>query len=97
LDALQYITRLIVGKEMEQSISLIVDVEGYRKRRESQIRKLAHRVADQVHQTGRSQALEPMPPNERRIIHISLRENPNVYTESTDEGYRRKVVIHPED
>ena len=95
LDALQYITRLIVGKEVEQSVSLIVDVEGYRKRRENQLRKLAQRVAEQVVDTGRSQALEPMPPNERRLIHLELRDHPKVFTESTNEGYHRKVVIHP--
>jgi len=95
INALQYIARLIIGKEIEQSISLIVDVEGYRIRRENQVRKLAQRVADQVRETGRSQALEPMPPNERRFVHIELRDNPDVYTESTDEGPRRKVVIYP--
>jgi len=97
LNALQFITKLIAGKELEKSIPLSVDVEGYRKRRELQIRQLANRVADQVQETRRSQALEPMPPNERRIIHIELRNNPKVYTESTGEGHRRKVVINPED
>jgi len=96
LNALQFITKLIAGKELEKSVPLSVDVEGYRKRRELQIRQLANRVADQVQETGRSQALEPMPPNERRIIHIELRNNPKVYTESTGEGNRRKVVINPE-
>jgi spoIIIJ-associated protein len=95
LDALQYISRLIICKEVEQSVSLVVDVEGYRKRRENQIRKLAQRVAEQVVETGRSQALEPMPPNERRLIHIELRDHAKVYTESTNEGDHRKVVIHP--
>jgi spoIIIJ-associated protein len=95
LNALQFITRLILGKEMERSIPIIVDVEGYRKRRIQQIRQLAQRVADQVAETGRSQALEPMPPNERRIVHIELRRDPSVFTESTGEGESRKVVIHP--
>lgn len=95
LNALQFITRLILGKELERSIPIIVDVEGYRKRRHQQIRQLAQRVAEQVAETGRSQALEPMPPNERRIVHIELRKNAHVFTESTGEGSRRKVVIHP--
>lgn len=97
LNALQFISKLIVGKELEQSIPLVVDVEGYRQRRERQIRQLAQRIADQVQETGRSQALEPMPPNERRLIHIELRNNPGVTTESTGEGHRRKVVVYPED
>ena len=94
LNALQYITRLIMGKELEQSVPLIVDVEGYRRRRERQIRRLANRVADQVRATGRSQALEPMVPAERRLAHIELKDDPDLYTQSTGEGNRRKVVIH---
>jgi spoIIIJ-associated protein len=95
LNALQFMTRLILGKELERSIPIIVDVEGYRKRRNQQIRQLAIRVAEQVSETGRSQALEPMPPYERRIVHIELREVADVFTESTGKGPSRKVVIHP--
>ncbi len=94
LNALQYITRLIMGKELEQSVPLVIDVEGYRKRREQQIRRLARRVAEQVRATGRSQALEPMIPAERRLVHIELRNDPDLFTQSTGEGNRRKVVIH---
>lgn len=95
LNALQFITKLILGKELEKSIPISVDVEGFRKRREQQIRQLARRVAEQVGESGRSQALEPMPPNERRLVHIELRDMPEIYTESTGEGHRRKVVIYP--
>jgi spoIIIJ-associated protein len=95
LNALQYITSLIVGKELGRSVPLSVDVEGYRARRQKQIKHLANRVANQVAQTGRSQSLEPMPASERRIIHIELRDHPEVYTESIGEGDRRKVVIYP--
>jgi spoIIIJ-associated protein len=97
LEALQFITKLIAGKELERSIPISVDVEGYRKRRERQIRKLAVRLAEQVSETGRSQSLESMPPNERRLVHIELRNDPLVYTESTGDGARRKVVIYPKD
>ena len=95
LNALQYITTLIVGKELGRSVPLTVDVEGYRHRREQQLRQLARRVADQVAETGRRQSLEPMPASERRIIHIELRDRDDVYTESSGEGDRRKVVIYP--
>lgn len=94
LNALQYIARLIMGKELEQSIPLVIDVEGYRRRRDRQIRQLARRVADQVRTTGRSQALEPMVPAERRLVHIELRNDPDLFTKSIGEGNRRKVVIH---
>jgi spoIIIJ-associated protein len=95
LNALQYITNLIVNKEIGRAIPLVVDVEGYRKRRETQLRQIANRMADQAIKTGRRQVLEPMPANERRIIHIELRENPEVTTESVGEDPRRKVTIIP--
>lgn len=97
LDALQYIVRLILGKELEKAIPLVIDIEGYRKRREEQIRRLTRRVAEQVVQTGRSQSLEPMPANERRVSHVELQDDPRVYTESTGSGKKRKVVIYLSD
>lgn len=95
LEALQYITNLIVGKELGRSIPLIVDVQGYRARREQQIRQLARRMADQAVKSGRRQVLEPMPASERRLVHIELRDNPDVFTESIGEDPRRKVTIIP--
>jgi spoIIIJ-associated protein len=95
LNALQYISSLIVGKELGHSIPLVVDVENYRKRRQQQIRHLARRMADQAIKTGRRQVLEPMPANERRIVHIELRDNPQVKTESVGEEPHRKVTILP--
>ncbi len=95
LNALQYIARLIVSKELGENVTLVIDVEGYRTRRERQLRQLAHRMADQAVKTGRKQTLEPMPPNERRIIHMELREDTNVTTESFGEEPHRKVTIIP--
>ena len=95
LNALQYITALIVGKQMEQWVQVVVDVEGYRNRREHQLRQMARRMAEQVVRTGRQQALEPMTASERRIVHIELRNNPNVDTVSVGEGSARKVTIVP--
>jgi spoIIIJ-associated protein len=97
LNALQYVTALILGKELEQSIPLVIDVEGYRKRREEQIRTLARQMADQAIRTGRRQILEPMPANERRIVHIELRNNEQVTTESIGEPPRRKVTVIPKE
>lgn len=96
LNALQYITRLIVGKEMRQPVAVVIDVAGYRKRRETQIRRLAQRMAQQAIDQGRTMALEPMPANERRLVHIELRDNPEVETESIGEGNHRKVTIIPQ-
>ena len=95
LNALQYISSLIINKEIGRSVPLIVDVEGYRDRREKQLRQIARRMADQAISTGKRQVLEPMPANERRIIHIELRENTDISTESIGEEPRRKVTIIP--
>ena len=95
LSALQYITRLIVGKELQRPLPIVLDVEGYRARREGQLRQLAQRMAAQAIERGRTMTLEPMPANERRIIHIELRDHAQVTTESIGEGDHRKVTIIP--
>ena len=97
LNAFQYVASLMVGKEVQQWVQLVVDVEGYRNRRERQLRQMARRMAEQVVKTGRRQVLEPMSANERRIIHIELREHPAVTTESAGEEPHRKVTIIPKD
>jgi spoIIIJ-associated protein len=93
LNALQYISGLIVSKELGHSITLLVDVEGYRKRRETQVRQIARRMAEQAIKTGKRQTLEPMPASERRLVHIELRNHPEVVTESVGEDPHRKVTI----
>ncbi len=95
LAALQHVTRLIVGQQLAKRVRLIVDVEGFKSRREDSLRRLAQRMAEQAVRTGRTVTLEPMPPNERRIIHLALRDHPQVSTESVGEGDRRKVTIIP--
>ncbi len=97
LAAFQHIASLIVGKQSQQWVQLTVDVEGYRSRREKQIRQLANRMADQVTKTGRKVTMEPMSANERRVVHIELRGHPAVTTESTGEDPHRKVVILPKE
>lgn len=93
LNALQYILALIVSKEANRWMQVIVDVEGYRARRERQLRQLAKRMAEQAVRTGKRQLLEPMSASERRIIHLELREHEFVTTESVGEEPSRKVSI----
>lgn len=93
LNALQYISSLIASKELGKWLPLMIDVQGYRQRRERQLRQLGRKMADQAIQTGKRQVLEPMPANERRIIHLELRDHPLVTTESTGEEPYRKVTI----
>jgi len=97
LNAFQYVASLMVGKEAKQWVQLIVDVEGFRSRREQQLQQLARRMAEQVVKTGRRASLEPMTASERRVVHIELRGHPAVTTESTGEDPHRKVVIIPKD
>ena len=97
LNAFQYIASLMVGKETQQFIHLVVDVEGHRDRRERQLRQLAQRMADQVTKTGRKLSLEPMPAAERRVIHMELRDHPAVITQSTGEEPHRKITILPKE
>ena len=95
LNALQYITRLIVSRHLQRRANLIVDADGYKSRRSDKLRQLAVRMADQAVRQGRPIPLEPMPPNERRMVHLALRNREDVYTKSTGEGDSRKVMIIP--
>jgi spoIIIJ-associated protein len=97
LTAFQHVASLMVGKQTQQWVQLVVDVEGYRDRRDKQIRQLALRMVDQVIKTGKKATLEPMTASERRVIHIELRGHPAVTTESTGEEPHRKVVILPKE
>ncbi len=97
LQALQYITRLIVSREVQDWVNLVVDVEKYKARREKALRQLAHRMAERVAFSHQPVALEPLPPHERRIIHLALRDHPIVATKSIGKGEQRKVTIVPKD
>ncbi len=95
INAFQRIAALIVSKEMSRWVRLSVDVEGHRSRREQQLRRMARQMAQQVASTGRRQSLEPMPANERRIVHMELQNHPEVFTNSIGEDPQRKVQIEP--
>jgi spoIIIJ-associated protein len=93
LSSLQYLVRLIVAEKLKKWVSINVDVDWYKKRHYESLKKLAFRLAEQVARRRRAVTMEPMPPDERRIIHITLADNPDVKTESTGEGEGRRVVI----
>ena len=93
LSSLQYIVRLIVAHQEKARVAIVIDVEGYKQRRYGALQALAWRMAEQVKVRGRSFALEPMSAYERRIIHLTLADDPDVITESIGEGEARKVVI----
>lgn len=95
LSSLQYIVRLICSRRLERRANVIVDAAGYKAGRSNRLRGLANRMAKQAVQQGRTITLEPMHPNERRIIHLTLRGRQDVTTRSIGEGRTRKVTIVP--
>jgi spoIIIJ-associated protein len=95
IDALQYLVRLITSKQNRSRTPIMVDVQDYKKRRYEDLRTLAMNVALQVKTRKTSCRLEPMSAFERRIIHITLANDPDVTTESIGEGETRKVVVMP--
>jgi len=97
LDALQYLTSIFINKELDEYYRVLLDAEGYRDRRRKTLERLAQRLADKAEKKQRKVVLEPMPPHERRIIHITLKENNNVKSYSEGEEPYRKVMIEPLD
>ncbi len=95
LNSLQYILSLIASHKENQWVPVQLDIQNYRGKREKAIQKMARRMAEQVIETGKRQSLEPMGPSERRMVHIALRKNDQVYTESVGEEPYRKIVIYP--
>ena len=95
LSSLQYILRLIVGRKTNTWLPIVIDAESYKQRRYEALQALAHRMAENVKTKGTPFTLEPMPPYERRIIHMALANHSAVFTESIGEGESRKVGIKP--
>jgi len=93
LASLEYITKIIVVGQLKAWLPLTVDVAGYKKRRRDSLQRLTLYLADQVKSRRRAITMEPMPADERRIVHLTLADNPDVTTQSIGEGESRKVVI----
>lgn len=94
LDAFQYLLTVVVNRGKDDHVRVTLNVGDYRKRREETLLRLAQRLAGEVEQSGKSVALEPMSPRERRLIHMALQEHAGVYTESAGEDAFRHVVIY---
>lgn len=96
LDAIQFISRLMISHRLERKATFTIDIESYRQRRKEALARLAERMAQKVTKQRRPVTLEPMPPHERRAVHMALRNFRGVYTQSTGTGDRRRVRIFPE-
>jgi len=97
LSCLQYIVRLIVGHQTKAWVPIVIDVDGYKERRYQTLQALARQMAEQVKTRETPFTLEPMPAYERRIIHITLADHPDVITESIGQGETRRVIILPKE
>jgi spoIIIJ-associated protein len=95
LASVQFLLNACLGQALPRNTRVIVDIEHYRDRREQSLRGIALRTADRVRRERRAVSLQPMPPNDRRIIHLTLQSNPYVSTESSGEGPDRRVVVSP--
>lgn len=95
LDAMQFLLNLISNKDKKDKVKIVLDVEGYRSRREKSLRDMAKRFADKARFDRKNVILEPMMSNERRIVHLELQSNPHVDTYSQGEEPERRVIISP--
>jgi spoIIIJ-associated protein len=95
LSSLQYLVNACLSSTLPRHTRVVVDVEHYRDRREQSLRGIAIRAADRARRDGHPVTLQPMPPNERRIVHLTLQSSPFVTTESTGDGAERRVVVSP--
>ncbi len=97
LDAIQFLVGLAANRGLEERRRIIVDVQGYRQRHEESLRRLALRVADKVRHQQKKAVLSPMTPQERRIIHLTLQDQKEVFTYSEGQDPFRRVVISPQE
>lgn len=95
LNSLQYLTQLVINRHSQHYVTVILDAEDYRNRRNETLIQLAHRLAQKAVKTGKDVALEPMPSYERKVIHTALSENSRVKTFSDGTEPHRFIVITP--
>ncbi len=95
LEAIQFLTEKVINKHSEGRVQIQVDVEGYQEKRKANLESLASRMADKADQTGKPATIGQMSSYERKIIHLRLKDDPRVRTQSKGEGFLRKLVIFP--
>lgn len=93
LEALQSIVVLLTDRHVSDRTPVVLDIDNYRVRRERSLERLARRLASQVRRTGRAVLVPPLPPEERKVFHLSIRKEDGVDSRSLGEGYERKIVV----
>ena len=95
LEALQVLVNRMVNRRTKEPVRIVVDIDGYRTRRADSLARMAARVGDRVKTTGKPMTIGPFNAHDRRIIHIALKEEPSLRTESIGEGLIKKISIIP--
>ena len=95
LDALQFIVNKIVNKALDKKVDVVIDSEDYRRRREESLTQLANKMGDKVRRAKKALTTAPLNPHDRRIVHLTLKDDPEVETRSRGEGLLKRVVILP--
>lgn len=95
LDALQYIVNRYMQRDQTEKVRVILDCEGYRRKREQVIIRMAQNIAKKAKRSGKPVAAQPMDSSERRLFHLALKSDRDLRTESHGEGDKRKVVVYP--
>jgi spoIIIJ-associated protein len=95
LESLQMLINRMVNKQLKNSVRIVIDIDDYRKRRSDSMSKIAQRLGEKAKRTGRSLTIGPFNAHDRRIIHLTLKEDPSLKTESLGEGDLKKIKIIP--
>jgi len=95
LEALQMLINRMVNKRLKSAIRVTLDIDDYRKRRADSMAQMAHRMGEKAKGTGRPQTAGPFNAHDRRVIHLALKEDPLLKTESLGEGEFKKIKIIP--
>lgn len=95
LQALEYLTNAVLNRNEDDNVRVIIDVGGYKRRRDDRLRMIARKAADRVRETGQEYVFKPMSAGERRIVHMEFADDPSIVSESTGEGRERQVVLRP--
>lgn len=93
LDALQSLTVTLTDRNVPDRTPIVLDVDNYRSRRADSLRQLARRLSAQVRRSGRPATVQPLPPEERRIVHLTLEDEPGIETRSIGHGFERKMLV----
>ncbi|MGH7865683.1 MAG: RNA-binding cell elongation regulator Jag/EloR [Candidatus Binataceae bacterium] len=95
LDALEYVVNRVVARRIKEAAPVVLETEGYRARRRQQLERMALSMGERAKREHQTMRLEPMPPRDRRIIHLALKDDPMLTTRSTGDGFLRAVEIVP--